>query len=116
MIDNLRKHSDLYDNVLCPVCQNENETLLHILTCSNHKNGFKMLENEVTTKIDKYIRKYNKPKCSYILKLLESIIFEYKDNAFPLLKERNQLEFTKGLISSIIINNLTKLILIFFFF
>ncbi|EXX53699.1 uncharacterized protein OCT59_023294 [Rhizophagus irregularis] len=34
---------------------------------------------------------------------LERIIFEYKDEAFPLLKERNRIELTRGLISDTII-------------
>ncbi|PKB97010.1 hypothetical protein RhiirA5_367589, partial [Rhizophagus irregularis] len=37
---------------------------------------------------------------------LERIIFEYKDEAFPLLKERNRIELTRGLISDTIITKL----------
>ena len=39
---------------------------------------------------------------------LECIIFEYKDEAFPLLKERNCIELTRGLISDTIITKLRR--------
>ncbi|PKB92043.1 hypothetical protein RhiirA5_368478, partial [Rhizophagus irregularis] len=39
---------------------------------------------------------------------LERIIFEYKDEAFPLIKERNCIELTRGLISDTIITKLRR--------
>jgi hypothetical protein len=51
-----------------------------------------------------------KPKCIPSHAELEKIIFEYKDDAFLLLKERTRKEFMRGLVSSTIVNKLKKLI------
>lgn len=94
---------------MCPACYNEEEDLKYMMTCLDHEEGFKMIEHDVTAKLDKYIRKYSKLKCPFTQKVLKATIFEYKDAAFPLLKQRNRFELTKGLISKTIVNNLTKL-------
>lgn len=109
MINNLRKQSTLYDNILCHTCHNEEKDLKHMMTCPDHKEGFKIIKYKVTVKLDKYIRKHSKFKCSFTQKILNATIFEYKDVTFFLLKQRNHFELIKGLISRTIVNNLTKL-------
>jgi ribonuclease HI len=106
-IDNLRKRSSLYDNVPCPSCLQMDESLQHILICDGTEDGFKQLEDYVTAKIKKYMEKITSKKMR--IETVESTIFEYKDAAFPLLKERNRNELSRGLISSTIVKKLQRL-------
>jgi Zn finger protein HypA/HybF involved in hydrogenase expression len=106
-IDNLRIRNEIYNNVKCPMCIREDETLPHNVICPGHEAGFKQVEEETTTKIQKFITKFTS---SIKLRLgqLECIIFEYKDDAFPLFKEHNRLELTRGLISDTIMTKLQQ--------
>jgi exonuclease III/ribonuclease HI len=107
-IDNLRKRSRIYDNILCPMCQQKEETLNHLLICDGTEEGFKCLEAEVSIKIFKAIKKL-KPNTRITQHELEKLIFEYKDEAFPLLKNRNRAELSKGLVSNTIVTKLQQL-------
>jgi hypothetical protein len=64
---------------------------------------------EVVTKLLKNIMKL-KPKRIPSYAELEKIIFEYKNDTFPLLKERIRKEFMRGLVSNTIITKLKRLI------
>lgn len=103
-IDNLRIRSHLYNNIQCPMCQEEEESLLHLMICNGTAEGFEIVEREVTQKILKSIKKFNS-KSTITYEALQKVIFEYKDEAFPLLISRNRLELTRGLISTTITKN-----------
>jgi hypothetical protein len=78
------------------------------MTCPGTEEGFRQVEEQVTKKIYNYISK-TKTKASTCSKLMvETSIFEYKDAAFPLLKERNRAELSRGLISDTIVKKLQK--------
>ncbi|CAB4431822.1 unnamed protein product [Rhizophagus irregularis] len=104
-IDNLRKRNELYNQVKCPMCLHDDEDIRHIVICPGHEDGFQQVESEVTSKIMKFIKK-STSSTKIAQGQLERIIFEYKDEAFPLLKERNRIELTRGLISDTIITKL----------
>jgi hypothetical protein len=108
-IDNLRIRNDFYNLIPCPFCHQDNETLLHLTICPETDESYAIIEKEVVTKLLKNIMKL-KPKCIPSHAELEKIIFEYKDDAFLLLKERTRKEFMRGLVSSTIVNKLKKLI------
>jgi vacuolar-type H+-ATPase subunit C/Vma6 len=63
---------------------------------------------KVTNKICKAIKKL-KPKSAITVSTVEKVIFEYKDAAFPILKQCNRLELIRGLISNTIATKLQKL-------
>ncbi|RGB25914.1 hypothetical protein C1646_771105 [Rhizophagus diaphanus] len=104
-IDNLRKRNNLYNQVRCLMCLHDDEDIQHIVICPGHEDGFQQVELEVTSKIMKFIKK-SASSTKIVQGQLECIIFEYKDEAFPLLKECNHIELTRGLISDIIITKL----------
>ncbi|CAB4407837.1 unnamed protein product [Rhizophagus irregularis] len=106
-IDNLRKQNNLYNQVRCPMCLHDDEDIRHIVICPGHEDGFQQVELEVTSKIMKFIKK-SASSTKIVQRQLECIIFEYKDEAFPLLKERNCIELTRGLISDTIITKLRR--------
>ncbi|CAB4407646.1 unnamed protein product [Rhizophagus irregularis] len=106
-IDNLRKRNELYNQVKCPMCLHDDEDIWHIVICPGHEDGFQQVESEVTSKIMKFIKK-STSSTKVVQGQLEHIIFEYKDEAFPLLKERNRIELTRGLISDTIITKLRR--------
>ncbi|EXX54017.1 hypothetical protein RirG_238530 [Rhizophagus irregularis DAOM 197198w] len=106
-IDNLRKWNELYNQVKCPMCLHDDEDIRHIVICPGHEDGFQQVESEVTSKIMKFIKK-STSSTKIVQGQLERIIFEYKDEAFPILKERNRIELTRGLISDTIITKLRR--------
>jgi hypothetical protein len=69
-IDNLRKCTYIYDQALCPSCQQSEENLLHLMTCPGTEEGFRQVEEQVTKKIYNYISK-TKTKASTCSKLME---------------------------------------------
>jgi hypothetical protein len=50
-VDNLRIRTNIYDQILCPLCQQEEESLLHLMICKGTEEGFKQVELEVTTSV-----------------------------------------------------------------
>ncbi|PKC72747.1 hypothetical protein RhiirA1_451929, partial [Rhizophagus irregularis] len=83
-VDNLRKHNDIYDDVLCPACCDHEETLNHLVICAGLEQAFLTAEKEMIDKIR-------------------------TDPAFPELKQRNRQELLRGLISHTIVKRLKKL-------
>uniref|UniRef100_U9UC01 Uncharacterized protein n=1 Tax=Rhizophagus irregularis (strain DAOM 181602 / DAOM 197198 / MUCL 43194) TaxID=747089 RepID=U9UC01_RHIID len=73
-VDNLRKHNDIYDDVLCPACCDHEETLNHLVICAGLEQAFLTAEKEMIDKIR-------------------------TDPAFPEPKQRNRQELLCGLIS-----------------
>jgi hypothetical protein len=68
---------------------------------------FEVIENQVINKAFKTIKKYN-PKNNINYDELGKIIFEYKDEAFPELKEKNRVELSHELIFSTIMTKLRQ--------
>ncbi|EXX56436.1 uncharacterized protein OCT59_021592 [Rhizophagus irregularis] len=89
------------------MCLHDNEDIQHIVICPGHEDGFQQVESEVTSKIMKFIKK-STSSTKIVQGQLERIIFEYKDEAFPLFKERTRIELTRGLISDTIIIKLRR--------
>jgi hypothetical protein len=58
-IDNLRRRSNIYDDLLCPICKKEEETLKHLTICEGIQSEFEVIENQVITKALKTIKNYN---------------------------------------------------------
>ncbi|GET59345.1 hypothetical protein GLOIN_2v1871772 [Rhizophagus irregularis DAOM 181602=DAOM 197198] len=83
-VDNLRKHNDIYDDVLCPACCDHEETLNHLVICAGLEQAFLTAEKEMIDKIR-------------------------TDPAFPEPKQRNRQELLCGLISHTIVKRLKKL-------
>ncbi|RGB22188.1 hypothetical protein C1646_678018 [Rhizophagus diaphanus] len=104
-VDNLRKRNDIYKDFSCPMCRDHDETLKHSVICSGSEQGVILVEEEVTNKIWRYLKRF---KCnrSFTIMDLNCSIFEYCDPAFPELKQRNRCELLKGLISHTIIKKL----------
>jgi hypothetical protein len=90
MVDNLQKRSSLYELMLCPLCKKEEETLLHLTTCPALQQNWKLLEEEITNKLLKHIRKRSQNNPSY--QVLNRTIFEYNDPALPFLIDQNLLK------------------------
>jgi ribonuclease HI len=107
-VDNLRKRNSLYDSMVCPLCRNnEEETLLHLMTCSALQRNWKSLEEDITIKLLKHIKKRSHHIPSY--QVLNRTIFEYNDLALSLLQQRNRSELTRGLVSHTITSKLRKI-------
>ncbi|PKC01532.1 hypothetical protein RhiirA5_381658 [Rhizophagus irregularis] len=107
-LDNLRKRNDIYDDVLCPACRDHEETLNHLVICAGLEHAFLTAEKEMIDKIRKYLKRFKCKKSGTINELYISI-FEYRDPAFPELKQRNRQELLRGLISHTIVKKLRKL-------
>ncbi|GET00811.1 hypothetical protein GLOIN_2v1790829 [Rhizophagus clarus] len=105
--NNLKHRLNIYNNLLCPMCNKEEETLKHLTICKGIQENFKVIEDQIITKILKIIKKHNsKNNISY--NELEKILFKYKDEVSFELKEKNRVELTRGLISSSIMMNLQQ--------
>ncbi|EXX71210.1 hypothetical protein RirG_080570 [Rhizophagus irregularis DAOM 197198w] len=107
-VDNLRKRNDIYDDVPCPACRDHEETLNHLVICAGLEQAFLTAEKETIDKIRKYLKRF-KCKKSVTINELYISIFEYRDPAFPELKQRNRQELLRGLISHTIVKKLRKL-------
>ncbi|CAB5102090.1 unnamed protein product [Rhizophagus irregularis] len=107
-VDNLRKRNDIYDDVPCPACRDHEETLNHLVICTGLEQAFLTAEKETIDKIRKYLKRF-KCKKSVTINELYISIFEYRDPAFPELKQRNRQELLRGLISHTIVKKLRKL-------
>ncbi|POG58120.1 hypothetical protein GLOIN_2v1790829 [Rhizophagus irregularis DAOM 181602=DAOM 197198] len=107
-VDNLRKRNDIYDDVPYPACRDHEETLNHLVICAGLEQAFLTAEKETIDKIRKYLKRFKCKKSVTINELYISII-EYRDPAFPELKQRNRQELLRGLISHTIVKKLRKL-------
>ncbi|CAB4403351.1 unnamed protein product [Rhizophagus irregularis] len=107
-VDNLRKRNDIYDDIPCPACRDHEETLNHLVICAGLEQAFLTAEKEMIDKIQKYLKRF-KCKKSVTINELYISIFEYRDPAFPELKQRNRQELLRGLISHTIVKKLRKL-------
>ncbi|GBB90714.1 hypothetical protein RclHR1_17780001 [Rhizophagus clarus] len=106
-IDNLKHRLNIYNNLLCSMCNKEEETLKHLTICEGTQENFEVIENQIIIKILKIIKKHNsKNNISY--NELKKILFKYKDEVTSELKEKNRVELTRGLISSSIMMNLQQ--------
>jgi hypothetical protein len=86
-VDNLRKHNSLYETMVCPLYRNDEETLLHLTTYPALQLNWKSLEEEITNKLLKHIKKRSKHIPTY--QVLNRTIFEYNNLALTLLQQRN---------------------------
>ncbi|GET01788.1 ribonuclease H-like domain-containing protein [Rhizophagus clarus] len=105
--NNLKHRLNIYNNLLYPMCNKEEETLKHLTICEGTQENFEVIEDQIITKILKIIKKHNsKNNISY--NELEKILFKYKDEVTSELKEKNRVELTHELISSSIMMNLQQ--------
>jgi hypothetical protein len=106
-IENLRKRNLLYESMVCLLCKKENETLIHLTTCSALQRNWKALEDEITKKLLKHVNKRSEKQITY--QVLNQVIFKYNDPALTLLQQRNRSELTRGLLSHTINTKLCRL-------
>lgn len=49
-VDNLRKRNNVYEGFLCPLCNEVDESLTHLLICKETEQSFATIEQDVTEK------------------------------------------------------------------
>jgi hypothetical protein len=90
----------------CPLCKTDDETLIHLTTCPALQSNWLKLEDDITKKILKHVKKHNKKSPTY--QQINRSIFEYNDPALSMLKQRNRIELSRGLISHTITTKLRR--------